>query len=91
MTYLHVSRCKVGKSHFGLVKTDSRSSSDSELFQREFWRLTLKRQRDSGSKARGQEKRTGPGWGYQAFPPASSTAPLTATRPTAPSSSQPRH
>lgn len=25
--------CKIGKSHFGLVRTDSRSGSDSELFQ----------------------------------------------------------
>lgn len=47
--------CKIGKSHFGLVRTDSRSGSDSELFQIEFWRLALKKQMDSGSKARSQK------------------------------------
>ena len=46
---------KIGKSHFGLVRTDSRSGSDSELFQIEFWRLALKKQMDSGSKARSQK------------------------------------
>lgn len=36
MKYLHVLLCKTGKSHFGLIQTDSRSGLDSELFQREF-------------------------------------------------------
>lgn len=46
--YLHLLPCKRGKSH---VRTDSRPGSDSELFQRRFWRLALKRQMDNGSKA----------------------------------------
>lgn len=39
----------------GFVRTDSRSGSDSKLFQKSFSRLAFKRQMDSGPETRGQE------------------------------------